>query len=406
MAENFTTPDVTARVNSNKRIRSDVFLNPVYGAGCNPSKADDDKTVEDDADAEPHPVKPGGQNPTNMPKLPQQASCKCTGIGIALTIAAMLALAMITVGTWLYLSNNVRDVQKPTQAVVDTTYTPVHPNVDTTYTPGHPNMGTTFTPVHPNVDTTYTPGHPNMGTTYTSVHPNVDTTYTPGHPNMGPTYTPVHPNVDTTYTPGHPNMGTTYTPVHPNVDTSYTPGQPNMGTTYTSAHNNVGTTYTSDHPVVDTTYTLVYPNVDTTYTPDHPAVDTTNTPDHPVMDTTYPSVHPAVYTTYTLRRTVVTASANMSSHLTILPPDQTGLEREVSTNGVRAPASSIQKGPVAPTRNWRDDLRCGLRYPAENGKPAECDPDGKFPCCSPGNWCGNSKYHCDCSGCLDFRKGL
>ncbi|KAI8507151.1 cytoplasmic pattern recognition receptor signaling pathway in response to virus [Branchiostoma belcheri] len=482
MAGNFTTPDVTARVNSNniaKRIRSDVFLNPVYGAGCNPSETDADKTVEDDSDAEPHPVKSGGQNPPNMPKLPQQASCKltrlvpplrtfkrstrfstsshnftvqipqCTGIGIALTIAAMLALAMITVGTWLYLSNNVRDVQKPTRAVVDTTYTPVHPNVDTTYTPGHPNMGTTYTSVHPNVDTTYTPGHPNMGTTYTPVHPNVDTTYTPGqpnmgttytsvhpnvdtsytpgqpnmgttytpvhpnvdtsytpgHPNMGTTYTPVHPNVDTTYTPGHPNMGTTYTPVHPNVGTSYTTGQPIMGTTYTSVHNNVGTTYTSDHPVVDTTYTLVYPNVDTTYTPDHPAVNTTNTPDHPVMDTTYPSVHPAVDTTYTLRRTVVTASANMSSHPTILPPDQTGLEREVSTNGVRAPASSSQKGPVAPTRKWRDDFRCGKGYPAENGKPAECDPDGKFPCCSPGNWCGNSKYHCDCSGCVDFRKG-
>eukprot|EP00058_Branchiostoma_floridae_P004415 XP_002589903.1 hypothetical protein BRAFLDRAFT_81970 [Branchiostoma floridae] len=53
---------------------------------------------------------------------------------------------------------------------------------------------------------------------------------------------------------------------------------------------------------------------------------------------------------------------------------------------------------------WRDDLRCGAGYPAPNGQPAKCDPDGKYPCCSPGKWCGKTTDHCDCSGCVDYRE--
>eukprot|EP00058_Branchiostoma_floridae_P024996 XP_002610486.1 hypothetical protein BRAFLDRAFT_85627 [Branchiostoma floridae] len=61
-------------------------------------------------------------------------------------------------------------------------------------------------------------------------------------------------------------------------------------------------------------------------------------------------------------------------------------------------------GPVAP-KKWRDDYRCGPGYPAEDGNPAECDPDSIYPCCSPyGNWCGNTSDECDCPGCTDYRE--
>ncbi|KAI8507152.1 hypothetical protein Bbelb_155910 [Branchiostoma belcheri] len=296
MAEDITTPGVT-RVNANvfKGMRSNVFLNPMYGAGCNPSETDTDKTVEDDAGVEPHPVKSRGQNPPNMPNVPQQASCtrrvmpqrdgfatkedgrflpgktvplqQCTGICIAvMIIAAMLAMAMLI----------------STQPVAGITYAPNQPAVDTTYTPGQPA-------------------------------------------------------VDTTYTPGQPAVDTTYTPGQPAVDTTYTPGQP------------------------------------------------------------------AVDTTYTLGHTDVMTSSNISSHPTILPLDTTGPKRKESTNGVKTSASSIQKELVASEKMWRDDWRCGRGFPAENGKDAECDPDGNIPCCSPGNWCGYTVDHCDCPGCVDYR---
>eukprot|EP00058_Branchiostoma_floridae_P023099 XP_002608589.1 hypothetical protein BRAFLDRAFT_98871 [Branchiostoma floridae] len=54
-------------------------------------------------------------------------------------------------------------------------------------------------------------------------------------------------------------------------------------------------------------------------------------------------------------------------------------------------------------KTWRDDRRCGQGYPAEDGNPAECDHGGIHPCCSPGNWCGNTANHCDCPDCVDYR---
>ncbi|XP_066270267.1 uncharacterized protein [Branchiostoma lanceolatum] len=54
-------------------------------------------------------------------------------------------------------------------------------------------------------------------------------------------------------------------------------------------------------------------------------------------------------------------------------------------------------------KKWREDLRCGQGYPAEDGTPAECDPSGKYPCCSPANWCGNTANHCDCPDCVNYR---
>eukprot|EP00058_Branchiostoma_floridae_P006882 XP_002592370.1 hypothetical protein BRAFLDRAFT_106230 [Branchiostoma floridae] len=53
---------------------------------------------------------------------------------------------------------------------------------------------------------------------------------------------------------------------------------------------------------------------------------------------------------------------------------------------------------------WRDDLRCGARYPAPNGQSAICNPDGKYPCCAPSGWCGKTTAHCSCSRCVDYRK--
>eukprot|EP00058_Branchiostoma_floridae_P012596 XP_002598084.1 hypothetical protein BRAFLDRAFT_85699 [Branchiostoma floridae] len=57
-------------------------------------------------------------------------------------------------------------------------------------------------------------------------------------------------------------------------------------------------------------------------------------------------------------------------------------------------------------KSWRDDLRCGQHYHAENGQPAECDPDGVLPCCSTAAWCGNTVHHCNCRGCVDYRNTL
>ncbi|XP_078577962.1 uncharacterized protein LOC144862917 [Branchiostoma floridae x Branchiostoma japonicum] len=57
---------------------------------------------------------------------------------------------------------------------------------------------------------------------------------------------------------------------------------------------------------------------------------------------------------------------------------------------------------IAP-KKWREDYRCGKGHPAEDGNPAECDPAGDYPCCSPANWCGNTADHCDCPDCVDYR---
>ncbi|KAI8485264.1 hypothetical protein Bbelb_370110 [Branchiostoma belcheri] len=55
------------------------------------------------------------------------------------------------------------------------------------------------------------------------------------------------------------------------------------------------------------------------------------------------------------------------------------------------------------TQKWRDDYRCGDGYTTGDGRTAECDPDSTWPCCSSGNWCGNTAGHCDCAGCVDYR---
>ncbi|XP_070538796.1 uncharacterized protein [Ptychodera flava] len=54
-------------------------------------------------------------------------------------------------------------------------------------------------------------------------------------------------------------------------------------------------------------------------------------------------------------------------------------------------------------QKWRDDFRCGSAFPLANGSPAECDPNGEYPCCSPYDWCGNTGDHCSCASCVDYR---
>ena len=57
-----------------------------------------------------------------------------------------------------------------------------------------------------------------------------------------------------------------------------------------------------------------------------------------------------------------------------------------------------------PLMKWRHDGRCGDGFFLPDGTLAECDPDGKNPCCK--NWknqCGNTTDYCSCSGCTDYK---
>ena len=46
---------------------------------------------------------------------------------------------------------------------------------------------------------------------------------------------------------------------------------------------------------------------------------------------------------------------------------------------------------------------CGKKYPLLDGTPAQCDPDGKNPCCSEHGTCGHSSFHCLCPKCINYR---
>ncbi|KAI8483084.1 hypothetical protein Bbelb_392400 [Branchiostoma belcheri] len=68
----------------------------------------------------------------------------------------------------------------------------------------------------------------------------------------------------------------------------------------------------------------------------------------------------------------------------------------------------LYEGKVSDTaRTWREDLRCRRDFPAEDGSPAECNPDSLWGCCSESSWCGYTTDHCDCYYCIDYRsKGV
>ncbi|XP_078614351.1 uncharacterized protein LOC144883627 [Branchiostoma floridae x Branchiostoma japonicum] len=53
---------------------------------------------------------------------------------------------------------------------------------------------------------------------------------------------------------------------------------------------------------------------------------------------------------------------------------------------------------------WRNDNRCGLGYPAPDGRPAECHPSHGNPCCSMVMFCGDTADHCACPNCVESRK--
>jgi len=56
---------------------------------------------------------------------------------------------------------------------------------------------------------------------------------------------------------------------------------------------------------------------------------------------------------------------------------------------------------------WRWDSRCGGANTLEgflSHVTAQCDGQGTYPCCSRWGWCGFSRQHCDCYGCVDYSK--
>ncbi|ULU04541.1 hypothetical protein L5515_013503 [Caenorhabditis briggsae] len=74
----------------------------------------------------------------------------------------------------------------------------------------------------------------------------------------------------------------------------------------------------------------------------------------------------------------------------------------------------ILKEPVKPSQKitwYTSDAgegkrgRCGRDVPPLEGEAPTCNPDDlNAHCCSNGGYCGNSKEHCECVGCIDFSK--
>ena len=57
------------------------------------------------------------------------------------------------------------------------------------------------------------------------------------------------------------------------------------------------------------------------------------------------------------------------------------------------------------TQKWRYDGRCGRDYTLPDGTPAQCDPDGRFPCCDGRQGrCSGTREDCTCHDCIDYIK--
>ena len=54
-------------------------------------------------------------------------------------------------------------------------------------------------------------------------------------------------------------------------------------------------------------------------------------------------------------------------------------------------------------QKWRYDGKCGSDFPLPDGTPAQCNPDGKKPCCSWDGKCVNRTEDCSCFSCTDYR---
>ncbi|KAF4722691.1 Beta-1,4-mannosyl-glycoprotein 4-beta-N-acetylglucosaminyltransferase [Perkinsus olseni] len=71
----------------------------------------------------------------------------------------------------------------------------------------------------------------------------------------------------------------------------------------------------------------------------------------------------------------------------------------------RSPPSAPRASAEATQPRWRTDLRCGPQQTDAAGRrPAQCNPEGSAPCCSPGGWCGSTEAHCSCPACVDYRR--
>ena len=55
------------------------------------------------------------------------------------------------------------------------------------------------------------------------------------------------------------------------------------------------------------------------------------------------------------------------------------------------------------TQKWRSDGRCGIGHPLPDGTPAQCDPDGKKPCCTSSIAGSCRSSSCLCNDCIDYR---
>eukprot|EP00929_Paragymnodinium_shiwhaense_P071647 TRINITY_DN36400_c0_g1_i1.p1 TRINITY_DN36400_c0_g1~~TRINITY_DN36400_c0_g1_i1.p1 ORF type:complete len:975 (-),score=197.42 TRINITY_DN36400_c0_g1_i1:1004-3928(-) len=87
------------------------------------------------------------------------------------------------------------------------------------------------------------------------------------------------------------------------------------------------------------------------------------------------------------------------------PPFEPSLKRESQQDSSpeRSVAAAVLDSAKADIVRWRSDYACGTaRLP--DGRPAECDPQSQYPCCSSSGWCGLSQSHCNCDGCRDFRE--
>lgn len=85
------------------------------------------------------------------------------------------------------------------------------------------------------------------------------------------------------------------------------------------------------------------------------------------------------------------------SSMDAVPCKDCGLSKEKNRLAVR-----MARQNDTPTRYIRDDGLCGAKYPI-HGKPAECDDKSDNPCCSEKGECGNSRQHCKCWECVDWR---
>ncbi|KAF4732790.1 hypothetical protein FOZ63_022579 [Perkinsus olseni] len=81
-------------------------------------------------------------------------------------------------------------------------------------------------------------------------------------------------------------------------------------------------------------------------------------------------------------------------------------ESRKEAEGMPAETTAVAINKKEQHTPWRSDFKCGAGWPSDDGtrEKSECNPDGEFPCCSTSGWCGISRLHCECPGCIDYRQ--